>query len=512
MAGSATLPLAVIVALLALTAYQGGIAAMPGPGFSVLLVTAVLGIPGLASALLVDRWSRSGPALPQADAEAPYVQPEGALELETVARQLAAIKAERAQVEATLLNLNDEITARLDELSSLQTATRDRSAHAKRLEALGTLASGVAHDFGNVLQVIEGGVDEILEAPSDAASVQHSAILMQDVITTARDAVRRLLAFARQEASACGDCDVSLELHRVREMLLRALPKNVALYLDLPEGLPLVQADGSQLKAALLNVAANAQHAMPQGGVLRIVACTEEVAQGGNGRKGLRGGQYVRIDVTDNGVGMSAATLARASEAFFTTRPAGEGTGLGLSATRGFAEQCGGAFALASAPGRGTTVSLWLPGKPRSEPPLAAPAAPERAPRIILLDDEAMSRDVMSRQLGKHGLLVEVYKTAAQALAVMEGPEPVDLLLTEYAMPDIACSDLIARVHDRRPDLPVVILTGFPEDAAAVVEHYAGSGLVSLLCKPAAGGDVAAEIRRMTQRQSEPVRAQLEVA
>ena len=498
MIGAATLPLAVILCLLAIDAFQGGVPAIPGLGYRVLLAAVMLGLPCLASALLLDRWIRDG-LIDLATPASGGTRRVGVMEFEAAARQCATADADRAAADAMLESRNQDIAVLLGKMASLQDAAQVRSAHAQRLEALGTLAGSIAHDFGNVLQVIEGGIDEILERPGDTATVDPAARLMQDVIGTAREAVRRLLTLARQEDDHCAaDCDVAPALNRVHEMLRRAMPKTVALEFDVPAGLPPMQADASRLEAALLNLASNAQHAMPQGGTLRVVARSEKVRAGSTAAKGLRSGPYIRIDVTDTGLGMSAATLARASEPFFTTRPAGQGTGLGLSATRGFAEQFGGGIAIASTPEQGTTVSIWLPS--RTKDAATATDAPDTSLRIILLDDDSMIRDVISRQLRKRGLRVEVCANAAQTMAALEGPEAVDLLLTDFSMPDVSCDRLITRVHQRRPDLPVIILTGFPMDAAAVLERYTGSGLLSLLCKPAAAGDIDAEIRKIVQR------------
>jgi CheY-like chemotaxis protein len=324
---------------------------------------------------------------------------------------------------------------------------------------------------------------------------------MHGVVKRAREALQVLMSSARQDDAPAVECAVGAALSRVGDMLVRVLPKTIALHIDVPEGLPRMQADESRLEAALLNLASNAQFAMPEGGTLTISARSELLRQGGTAANSASDALFVRIDVSDTGIGMSAATLARASEPFFTTRPAGHGTGLGLSTTRAFAEQSGGRFAIASTPGRGTTVSLWLPS--RAEP-AGLPEDPDMAAahtiRIVLLDDEAMIRDVMSRQLRKRGLLVDACENGAQALGILAGPQPVDLLLTDFAMPDVPCEEFITRAHELRPGLPVIILTGFPMDAAAVVKRYTGTGLISLLCKPAPAGMIEAEIRKIVQQ------------
>ena len=377
-------------------------------------------------------------------------------------------------------------------------AAVERSLHAQRMEALGTLASGIVHDFGNVLQVMEGAVSEIMEEAGDRASVERSAKLLHDVILSSRGGVRRLLSFAREDRLQTTDCDVLATLSGMAEVLQRALPKRIAIRCDIPQGLPRMSVDPGRLEAMLLNLATNAQHAMPEGGTLTIAARLHRITEAGVPAIGLRLGRYVRIEVADTGTGMSAATLARATEPFFTTKAAGEGTGLGLYSTRSFAEQSGGAFAIASTVGHGTTVTLWLPCLAEPQATLPGPAR-NQAPRILLLDDEPTIRDVLARQLRKRGLQVDVCENAAEALAAITGPQQVDLLLTDFAMPDLPCDTLIARVHVARPGLPVLVLTGYPLDANALVEAYTGTGLLTLMCKPISAREIEEAIRRMLE-------------
>ena len=375
-------------------------------------------------------------------------------------------------------------------------AVGEHSPHAQRMEALGTLASGIVHDFGNVLQVMDGAVTEIMEEPGNRSVVERSARLLHEVIQGSRGGVRRLLTFARDDRLQAADCDVVETLTGMAEVLQRAMPKRVAIRCDIPRDLPRMRVDAGRLEAMLLNVATNAQHAMPDGGVLTLSARLHRITEAGVPASGLRLGRYVRLDVIDTGTGMSPATLARAAEPFFTTKEAGQGTGLGLYSTRSFAEQSGGAFAIASTPGHGTTVTLWLPCMAEPQALVPAPAR-NQAPRVLLLDDEPTIRDVLARQLRKRGLQIDVCENAAEALAAITGPQQVDLLLTDFAMPDLSCDTLVARVHVARPGLPVLVLTGYPLDANALVEAYAGTGLLELMCKPISAREIEETIRGM---------------
>ena len=409
---------------------------------------------------------------------------------------------------------------------------RDQSLHAHRLEVMGTLASGVAHDFGNVLQVLDGSLRIIRENPNDTATVQHSTEIMLDVLGGARSVVRRLLSFAREEALDTADCDVAATLGGIVEILRHTFPRQIAISLDVPANLPGMHVDKPRLEAALLNVATNSKHAMPTGGTLSLRACLEASPQIGPDATNRLKGDFIRIDVTDDGVGMSAATLARATEAFFTTKPAGQGTGLGLSATRSFAEESGGALWLASEIGQGTMVSIWLPQAvqvangaspaasaqaatpllapvPMATPPTPYPApatvppsdvdAPMVPPRVLLVDDEPMIRDVLARQLGRRGINVMACLDAAEAVAALAGTQAFDLLLTDFAMPDMPGDVLIARARALRPGLPVIVLTGHPHDAEALGDQTDDS-LLRLLSKPISGRELADEIDSMLGR------------
>jgi signal transduction histidine kinase/CheY-like chemotaxis protein len=429
------------------------------------------------------------------------------------------------------LALDETAIAQVEHTPARRDTVRDQTLHAHRLEVMGTLASGVAHDFGNVLQVLDGSLRIIRDNPNDTATVQHSTEIMLDVLGGARSVVRRLLSFAREEALDTADCDVAVTLGGIVEILRHTFPRQIAIALDVPADLPGMHVDKPRLEAALLNVATNAKHAMPSGGTLTLSASLEASPQIGPDATNRLKGDFIRIDATDSGVGMSAATLARATEAFFTTKPAGQGTGLGLSATRSFAEESGGALWLASQLGKGTTVSLWLPraaqtidgsspastAVPASLPlaplPLPQPAAnlatlvvpPVNCdamvipPRVLLVDDEPMIRDVLARQLGRRGINVLACLDAAAAVAALAGPQEFDLLLTDFAMPDMPGDVLIARARALRPGLPVIVLTGHPHDAEVLGERTSDSSM-RLLSKPISGRELADEIDSMLGR------------
>jgi CheY-like chemotaxis protein len=251
------------------------------------------------------------------------------------------------------------------------------------------------------------------------------------------------------------------------------------------------------------------------GGVLTLAVAEDQVTERTRHPAGLLPGHYVRISVGDNGSGMDAATLARASEPFFTTKPAGSGTGLGLSMAKGFAEQSGGGLAIESVPGAGTRVTLWLPRSPATEG-AAEPAAEvaERAaqdlapPRVLLVDDEALVRETLAAELAARGWAVEQAADAQEALRILDADmQQFDLLVTDLAMPGMDGLRLLHQVRLRRPRLPGVLLTGLVGDGAAAhaaVAEAVRDGPFALLRKPFDSGDLVtrAEALLRTERRA----------
>jgi CheY-like chemotaxis protein len=244
---------------------------------------------------------------------------------------------------------------------------------------------------------------------------------------------------------------------------------------------------------------------MPEGGALTLAAVEEDVAAGMAHPAGLRPGRYVRLAATDTGTGMDAATLGRAVEPFFTTKPKGRGTGLGLSMAKGFAEQSGGGLAIASTPGRGATVSLWLPV------PEGAGGAPDRragegtggvglARRVLLVDDERLVRETLAAELEDAGCAVLAAGDGAQALALLERGEAVDALVSDLSMPGMSGTTLIDEAQRRRPGLPAVLLTGYADDTA----RLEGNRAFLLLRKPASGQQLAGHVETLLARSPPP--------
>ncbi len=274
--------------------------------------------------------------------------------------------------ELSLRRLASELEARLRDEAAAREAAQARLAQSRRLEALGQLAGGVAHDFANVLQAVQGAARLAAERlERDPGSARGLLDLIGDASRHGASITRRLLGFARRGELRVEAVDAAVLLKELEEVLAYTLgASGPHIRIEAVPGLPTVLADKGELEAVLVNLATNARDAMPQGGTLTLVAVAEDIVGDDTPLPaGLRPGRYVRLSAADTGTGMDGATLTRAAEPFFTTKPEGEGTGLGLAMARDFAEQAGGGLAIASEPGRGTTVTLWLPSAAEPELP-----------------------------------------------------------------------------------------------------------------------------------------------
>jgi len=412
---------------------------------------------------------------------------------------MAAALAERERTlrenEAVLRCLTDNLEARVREEIAARESAQTRAAQAERMQALGLLAGGIAHDFNNVLQAVGGAASLIERRPGDVAGVRRLARLAMEAAGRGSSVTRRLLAFGR-----CGDLraealDAAAMLNGLREIFAHTLGAGIKVETRLESGLPGVLADKGQLETALVNLATNGRDAMPGGGHLILAAERDSVPTHNSGHPPeLAAGQYVRFTVTDTGTGMDAATLARALQPFFTTKELGVGTGLGLPMAKGFAHQSGGALSVISSPGHGTTVTLWLPeADPAVGDGLAAPRRVVTSPpagksgrsaRVLVVDDEAMVRDVLAGQLEDAGFDVLLAEDGAEALGLIAGGEGVDVLVTDLSMPGMNGLAVIRDAQEQRPGLPAILLTGYAGDGAVLAAGGSVSGAFLLLRKP----------------------------
>ncbi len=356
--------------------------------------------------------------------------------------------------------LQKEITAREDAQAQV--------AHAQRMTALGELAGGIAHDFNNILQGIAGSAVLIDRHTGDEVKTHDLATRILEATERGGAITRRLLGFARQDSLNAEPLAPADLLGTVAALLTDAFDAPVVVQCHVPEGMPALLADRSQLEIVLVNLGTNARDAMPDGGIVTLRA-EREILSVDLQDPPLLAGRYIRISCGDTGSGMDDATLARASEPFFTTKPKGRGTGLGLSMAKGFAEQSGGAFAIASTAGQGTNVTLWFPEAdplPAMRPVATATApAPVQARHVLVVDDDRQVRETMVQTLADAGFVMAGAEDAPHALEHMDGGARVDALVTDFLMPGIDGLQLIQAARRRQPGLPAILLTGHMGDA-----------------------------------------------
>ncbi len=347
----------------------------------------------------------------------------------------------------------------------------------QKLEVVGQLTGAIAHDFNNLLAVILTNLHVLDETLDDSADPEIGELL-DDAASAARDGAsltRRLLAFSRRQPLEPQWMDLDLFIQHTGRFLRRITGEDIDLVMQRDGGSLPVQVDRQQLENALLNLAINARDAMPDGGTLTIAARRACLGAEAAARHGLPPGSYAVVSIADTGVGMSPETLRRAIEPFYSSKPIGKGSGLGLSTALGFAQQSGGDLSIRSAMGEGTTVSLILPE--------AAPAAaetprgrglhpvPKDSVTVLVVDDERRMRRLARRTLSELGYRVIEAENAADAARLLEKDASVDLLFTDVAMPgEIDGRTLGQWARLERPGLRVLLTSGFaqpPADAEA---------------------------------------------
>ena len=343
---------------------------------------------------------------------------------------------------------------------------------AQKMQALGLLAGGIAHDFNNMLTVIFGRAQVLVDRLPTDARARHDADAIGEAAERASALTRQLLAFSRKQLLERHTLDLNSVIVDMAKMLRRLIGENITVVTTLTHTAAWVNVDRGQLEQVILNLAVNARDAMPNGGQLTLA--TDHVdADGG----ALPSGRFVALVVSDTGIGMDAATQEHIFEPFYTTKPAGEGTGLGLSTVYGVVEQHGGHIAVESAPGRGTTFRVHLPRVSEPEPRIVTPPdAPRTGSETILVaEDDPAVRALASDMLAEHGYTVLTAADGADALRVAERHAgPIHLLLTDVMMPRMNGLELARAFVAVRRNTRVIYMTGhaeIPPVADAVFVH-----------------------------------------
>jgi len=361
-----------------------------------------------------------------------------------------------------------DATERRDAQLALE-QVREALFRAQKMESLGQLTGGIAHDFNNLLTAVLGSLELLRKRLPEDPKITR---LLDNAVQGAQrgaSLTQRMLAFARRQDVRPEPVDIPSLVRGMSDLLQRSLGPSIQIETRFPIHLSAVLADDNQLELALLNVAVNARDAMPGGGSLVIGAREETVTA--NHKTNLQPGRYVCLSLTDSGEGMDEATLARATEPFFTTKGVGRGTGLGLSMVHGLTEQLGGRLVLNSRPGQGTTAELWLPVadvKPETrrgdeQAPVDEVWRGVRPLVVLVVDDDRLVLMNTSAMLEDLGHTVLEASSGKQALEILQREKKLDLVITDQVMPQMTGTELADAIRAERPNLPIILATGYAE-------------------------------------------------
>ena len=370
----------------------------------------------------------------------------------------------------------------------------------QKMEAVGRLAGGVAHDFNNVLTAILGYTGLLLDGLPALSPLRPDLDEIRNAANRATGLTRQLLAFSRKQALETRVLDLNDLVKEMDRLLRRLLGEDVDVVTTLAPGVGQVRADAGQLEQVVVNLAVNARDAMPEGGKLTIETQNVELDQSyAEGHLPVTPGRYVMLAVSDTGIGMSAETMSHVFEPFFTTKEAGKGTGLGLATVYGIVKQSGGSVWCYSEPGQGTTFKVYLPRVDapvdRVEP--SAPAGPRHGTETILLvEDETELRNMTRRLLEKHGYTFLEAATSEAALGIARlHPGPIHLLLTDVVLPGESGRRLADELLVRRSELRALFMSGYTEEA--IVHRGVLEANTAFIHKPFTGDGLAAKVRQV---------------
>lgn len=413
----------------------------------------------------------------------------------------SARRARRRQYDARsrleeLRGLTTELEQRVDQRTAERQLALDQLHEAQKLETLGQLTGGVAHDFNNLLMPIMGALD-MLQRKQDITDARTQRWITNAVQASerARTLVQRLLGFARRQELQSRPVDVGALIVGMRDLISSSIGPSVELHLDAEAAQPQAMVDPNQLELAILNLCVNARDAMPDGGSLTIETAmmTHRPKSGAK----LPAGDFIRLSVIDTGAGMDAETLAHAVEPFFSTKEIGRGTGLGLSMVHGLTAQLGGAFVLSSEPGVGTKAELFLPISKEQRVTdqgvsADAPLMSARTHTILVVDDEELVRKATAEMLRILGHEVCEAEGGAEALRILKSDRQIEIVVTDYKMPRMDGAELARLVRETRPDMPMLLISGYTGTADPI------AGLPRLN-KPFGLAELAQSLRELSE-------------
>jgi PAS domain S-box-containing protein len=370
---------------------------------------------------------------------------------------------------------------------------------AQKLEAVGQLAGGVAHDFNNMMSAVVGFSELVLARLEEGHPQRRHVEEIRRAGERASEMTHQLLAFSRKQMLQPRVLDLNAVVAEGDKLLRRLIGEDIELVSVLDPELGLIEADPGQLEQVLVNMAVNARDAIPEGGKLTIETANVEL----DGDYALRyldvePGPYVLLAVSDTGVGMDPETKARIFEPFFTTKEEGKGTGLGLATVHGIVKQSGGDIGVYSEPGRGTTFKIYLPRVPAPVEQPELGAARERPPRgsetILLVEDEELVRNLEREALEASGYTVLEAQSARHALEIAQAHQgAIDLLLTDVVMPELSGRELAELLAPQRPEMRILYASGYADDA--IVRHGVLEPEIAFLPKPLTPGSLGRKVR-----------------
>ena len=380
----------------------------------------------------------------------------------------------------------------------------------QKMEAVGTLAGGIAHDFNNILAAMQGYLELSLDDLAEDSPVRANLEQILSCSNRATKLVKQILTFSRkeQEKQEKEPVQMSSIVKEVLEMLRSSLPTTIKICRKIRAGTSVVLADPTQIHQVLVNLCTNASHAMRENGGLLEVSLTDVDFESDTriGDEHLDRGSYVKLSVSDSGCGMEKDVVERVFEPFFTTKKVNEGTGLGLSVVHGIIKSHGGAITVKSVLGEGTTFDIFLPkiedgAVEKAQPP--EPTVKEKEV-ILLVDDEEMMVDVTGKILERLGFSVVAKTSSLDALETFqEKPDEFDLVITDQVMPNMTGTQLARNLLSIRPDIPVILVSGFPENIS--LEEVERIGIKKFMMKPIAREEIAKIIRAVLNGEPMPV-------
>jgi signal transduction histidine kinase len=430
-----------------------------------------------------------------------------ALQASTQALADAANQLE-SQVRERTAELEDAL-ARL----KAETAERERAEaslrQSQKMEAVGQLTGGIAHDFNNMLTGVIGSIDLMRRRIASGRYEELGRFMDAASASAGRAAAltQRLLAFSRRQSLDPKPVDINALIYSMSDLIERAIDESIDFKFEPTRELPSGMVDPHQLESAILNLAINARDAMPNGGALtvetRVVDLDEAYAAA---RPGLSPGRYLMVAVSDTGVGMPPEIIDKVFEPFFTTKPLGQGTGLGLSMVYGFVRQSGGAVRIHSQVGVGTSVKLYLPTTD-ARPPAAtelSPSAPRGAgERVLVIEDDPAVRMLVREVLQELRYQAVEFADPLAAVPILASDERIDLMISDVGLPGMSGRELAETARAYRPDLPILFITGYAENAA-IRSGFLGVNM-SMVAKPFSVDELAGKVSHMIPQ---PLRGQ----